>query len=58
MGDKKKGIEEKLSNEYYSYAKEEIKRLGKHKSGGGKHDDDLSNLDKDTLKEIEKLMKD
>ena len=57
-GDKKKGIEEKLSNEYYSYAKEEIKRLGKHKSGGGKHDDDLSNLDKDTLKEIEKLMKD
>ncbi|MDO4394102.1 MAG: stage 0 sporulation family protein [Bacillota bacterium] len=61
-GDKKKGIEEKLSNEYYNYSKEEIKRIGKNRFGGKKQKDeqkdDLSNLDKDTLKEIEKLMKD
>lgn len=58
--DKKNGIEEKLSPEYYSYGKEEIKRFGrnKHQSGNRKKDDDLSNLDKDTLKEIKQLMKD
>ena len=51
--------EEKLSTEFYTYGKEEIRRLGKKNGGGNqKKDDDLNNLDKETLKEIEKLMKD
>ncbi len=58
-GDKKKGIEEKLSPEFFNYNKEEIRRFGKGKNPNGKRrDDDLSDLDKDTLKEIKELMKD
>ena len=55
--------EEKLSTEFYTYGKEEIKRLGKKGSKGGgngsrKHkDDDFSGLDEEQLKEIKKLMK-
>ncbi len=57
-GDKKNGVEEKLSTEFYSYNKDQIKRFGKNKSNNKKHGDDLSDLDKDTLKEIKQLMKD
>lgn len=57
-GDKKNGIEEKLSTEFYNYGKEEIKRYNKNKNSKPVKDDDLGNLDKDTLKEIKELMKD
>ena len=55
--------EEKLSTEFYSYGKEELKRLGKkNRNGKGKgkdrKDDDLTGLDPEQLKEIEKLLKD
>ncbi len=56
-GDKKNGIEEKLSPEFYTYGKEEIKRFGKNK-GQKKKDNGLEDLDKDTLKEIKELLKD
>ena len=55
--------EEKLSTEFYTYVKEEIKRLGKKGSKGGgnggrkQKDDDFSGLDEEQLKEIKKLMK-
>ena len=55
--------EEKLSTEFYTYGKEEIKRLGKKGSKGGgnggrkQKDDDFSGLDEEQLKEIKKLMK-
>lgn len=59
---KENGNEEKLSTEFYSYGKEEIKRLGKkNRKGGkgkGKKDDELNGLDPDQIKEIEKLLKD
>lgn len=53
---KKDGIEEKLSTEFYSYKKEEIKRVSKkhHKN----KEDDLENLEGELLKEIKELMKD
>lgn len=55
--------EEKLSTEFYSYGKEEIKRFGKkNRKGGGKNkerkDDEYTGLDPDQIKEIEKLLKD
>jgi len=56
-GSKDKGTEEKLSNELYSYGKEEIKRVNK-KNNNKKKEDDLSDLDGDLLKEIKELMKD
>ena len=59
---KENGNEEKLSTEFYSYGKEEIKRLGKkNRKGGkgkGKKDDELNGLDPEQIKEIEKLLKD
>lgn len=57
-GDKKKDIEEKLSTEFYVYGKEEIKRMPKKNHHNSKKDDDLENLDHETLKEIKELMKD
>lgn len=55
--------EEKLSTEFYSYGKDEIKRLGKkNRKGGGKNkerrEDEFNGLDAEQIKEIEKLMKD
>lgn len=54
--------EEKLSTDFYTYGKEEIRRLGKkggkNNNKNSKKDDDLSGLDAEQLKEIEKLMKD
>lgn len=54
--------EEKLSTEFYSYGKEEIKRLGKRNRKGNKNkerkEDELTGLDPEQLKEIEKLLKD
>ena len=54
--------EEKLSTEFYSYGKEEIKRLGKRNRKGNKSkerkEDELTGLDPEQLKEIEKLLKD
>ena len=57
-GDKQKDIEEKLSTEFYVYGKEEIKRMSKKNHHNSKKDDDLENLDHETLKEIKELMKD
>lgn len=54
--DKKNDVEEKLSTEFYSYGKEEIKRFAK--KNHSKHEDDLENLDGELLKEIKELMKD
>ena len=56
------GGEEKLSTEFYSYSKEEVKRLGK-KNGGHKTKEEqpveeYEKLDENLLKEIEELMKD
>ena len=55
-GSKENGTEQKLSTELYSYDKHEIKRLGK--KGSRKNEDDLGDVDEDTLKEIKELMKD
>ena len=41
--DKKKDVEEKLSTEFYSYGKEEIRRVAK--KNRGRQEDDLENLD-------------
>ncbi|MDO4869765.1 MAG: stage 0 sporulation family protein [Bacillota bacterium] len=58
----KNGDEEKLSTEFYTYGKEEIKRLGKKNKNNKKKDnnqqDEYGKLDKELLKEIEELMKD
>ena len=54
--------EEKLSTEFYSYGKEEIRRLGKKNRKGGKgkdrKEDELTGLDPEQIREIEKLLKD
>ncbi len=55
--------EEKLSTEFYSYGKDEIKRLGKknRKNNGKSKDrkeDEYTGLDPEQIKEIEKLLKD
>ncbi len=55
--------EEKLSTEFYSYGKDEIKRLGKkNRKNGGKNkqrkEDEYVGLDAEQIKEIEKLLKD
>lgn len=57
-GDKKKDVDEKLSTEFYVYGREEIKRMSKKNHHNSKKDDDLENLDHETLKEIKELMKD
>lgn len=59
----KTGEEEKLSTEFYSYSKEEIKRLGKKNATRKKKEeapaeDEYEKLDGELLKEIEVLMKD
>ncbi len=56
--DKKKDTEEKLSTEFYVYGKEEIKRMSKKNHNHNKRDNDFDNMDKETIKEIKKLMKD
>ncbi|MCR5035165.1 MAG: stage 0 sporulation family protein [Clostridia bacterium] len=55
--------EEKLSTEFYSYGKEEIKRFGKKNRKGGnskkeRKEDEFNGLDAEQIKEIEKLLKD
>ncbi|MCQ2546516.1 MAG: stage 0 sporulation family protein [Clostridia bacterium] len=56
--------EEKLSTDFFTYGKEEIKRLGKRGGKGGNtggkknREDDLSGLDEEQRREIQKLMKD
>ncbi|MBR0127129.1 MAG: stage 0 sporulation family protein [Firmicutes bacterium] len=56
------GGEEKLSTEFYSYSKEEVKRLGKKNGGHKKKEEqpveEYEKLDENLLKEIEELMKD
>ena len=56
------GNEEKLSTEFYTYGKEEIKRLGKKNNNRKKKEEapavEYEKLDEDLLKEIEELMKD
>ncbi len=48
--------EEKLSSDIYTYKKDEIRRTEKYK--GSKNVDVFEGVDADTLKEIQKLMKD
>ena len=55
-GSKEKGTEEKLSTELYIYDKSDVRRMGK--KNGRKKNDDLQDIEKDMLKEIEELMKD
>ncbi|NLD20491.1 MAG: stage 0 sporulation family protein [Clostridiales bacterium] len=55
-GDKEKGIDEKLSTEFYNYKKAEIKRFGKKNQN--KREDDLGEIEEDVLQEIKELMKD
>ena len=55
--------EEKLSTEFYSYGKEEIRRFGKKNRKGGNNkkdrkEDEFTGLDAEQIKEIEKLLKD
>lgn len=48
--------EEKLSSDVYTYKKEEIKRIGKHPAKA--KEDDFADLDAESLKEMEALLKD
>ncbi len=48
---------EKLSTEFYTYSKEEIKRLNKNKKKK-RNDNDLADIDGDLLEEIKDLLKD
>ncbi|MDD6310579.1 MAG: stage 0 sporulation family protein [Firmicutes bacterium] len=52
--------EEKLSTEFYSYDKNEIKKIGRKNKGNNnkKKVDDLSDLDGELRREIEQLMRD
>ncbi len=51
--------EEKLSNDIYTYTKEEIKRTGNRKKRNDRNDDVLDDdMDAETLAEIKKLIKD
>ena len=54
---KEKNQPEKLSTEFYTYAKEEIKRINKNKKKK-KNDNDLADLDGELLEEIKDLLKD
>ncbi len=53
-----KDSEEKLSTEIYTFDKNEIRRLGRKNSINNKKQDDFADMDKDTIDEIRKLMKD
>ena len=54
---KEKNQPEKLSTEFYTYSKEEIKRLNKNKKKK-RNDNDLADIDGDLLEEIKDLLKD
>ena len=54
---KEKNQPEKLSTEFYTYGKEEIKRLNKNKKKK-RNDNDLADIDGDLLEEIKDLLKD
>ena len=54
---KEKNQPEKLSTEFYTYAKEEIKRINKNKKKK-KNDNDLADIDGELLEEIKDLLKD
>lgn len=54
---KDKNQPEKLSTEFYTYSKEEIKRINKNKKKK-KNDNDLADLDGALLEEIKDLLKD
>ena len=54
---KEKNQPEKLSTEFYTYNKEEIKRLNKNKKKK-RNDNDLADIDGDLLEEIKDLLKD
>lgn len=57
-GSKDKNVEEKLSTEFYSYRKDEIKRSGKKNNHNRKKEDDLADIEGELLQEIKELMKD
>ena len=57
-GNREKEQPEKLSTEFYSYRKEEIKRLGKGNKRRKKSDNELEELDGELLEEIRDLLKD
>ena len=52
----KRGEEEKLSADIYTYKKEEIRRIDRRKSS--KNEDIFEGVDADTMKEIKELIKD
>lgn len=54
---KDKNQPEKLSTEFYTYSKEEIKRLNKNKKKK-RNDNDLADIDGELLEEIKDLLKD
>lgn len=56
--DPEKESEENLSTEIYTFDKREIRRLGRKNGGNNKRQDDFADMDKDTINEIKKLMKD
>ncbi len=59
--DDEKDGEEKLSTEIFTFNKNEIRRLGRRNSGNtgnNRKQDDFADMDKDTIDEIKKLMKD
>jgi len=57
-GSKDKSVEEKLSTEFYSYRKDEIKRSNKKNNHNKKKEDDLADIEGELLQEIKELMKD
>ena len=54
---KEKNQPEKLSTEFYTYTKEEVKRINKNKKKK-RNDNDLADIDGDLLEEIKDLLKD
>lgn len=57
-GSKDKSVEEKLSTEFYSYRKDEIRRSNKKNNHNKKKEDDLADIEGELLQEIKELMKD
>ena len=56
-GSKEKNQPEKLSTEFYTYSKEEVKRINKNKKKK-RNENDLADIDGDLLEEIKDLLKD
>ena len=57
--DKKDGTEEKLTPDIYTYKKEEIKRVERHKDRREKENANLfEGMDAETMKEMEEIIKD